>query len=214
MQTSPALSEIDLQQRSSMDRTDSGTSAVLQRHLPGEEGLWVFVGGDLLIFSLFFGLFLTYRAHDVALFEQSQRALSRGLGLLNTILLLTSSLFVATAVTSARRGLHARAANLLTCGIACGVGFGVSKAFEYSAKFAAGITLKTNDFFMFYFMLTGIHMLHVIGATGVLIYLWKCTRAVEHGHHYLSVMEGGAVFWHLVDLLWVVLFALLYLLPR
>jgi nitric oxide reductase NorE protein len=192
-------------------QNDAGT--VPQRHLPGEEGLWVFVGGDLILFALFFGSFLTYRGHDVALFEQSQGALARGLGLLNTILLLTSSLFVASAVTGARQGLHSRASKLLVCGIACGVLFGVSKAFEYSEKFAAGITLKTNDFFMFYFMLTGIHMLHVIVATAVLIYLWKCTRAAEHGPHYLSVMEGGAVFWHLVDLLWVVLFALLYLLP-
>jgi nitric oxide reductase NorE protein len=194
--------------------TDSAASAAKPaRHIPGEEGIWVFVGGDLLVFSLFFGLFLTYRGHNVALFQESQQALTRGLGLLNTIILLTSSLFVAMAVSSARQGYHARAGKLLLGGAASGVAFGISKAVEYSGKFAHGITLKTNDFFMFYFMLTGIHMVHVIVATALLVYLWRTTRATTHGAHYLSTLEAGAIFWHLVDLLWVVLFALLYLLP-
>ncbi len=181
------------------------------RHLPGEEGLWVFIGGDLLVFSLFFGLFLYYRGENLELFEESHRALNRGFGLLNTTLLLTSSLFVATAVASARQALHARAGKLLIAAIACGFGFGISKAFEYAAKFKAGIALDTNEFFMFYFMLTGIHMVHVIIATSVLFYLWTKTRASVRGANYIAVMEAGGVFWHLVDLLWVVLFALLYL---
>ena len=195
----------------------SGTKVVPARHLPGEEGIWVFVGGDLVVFSLFFILFLYYRAQDVVLFERSQHELIRGLGLLNTIILLTSSLFVALAVASARQGLHARAATLLLGGVASGVAFGISKAVEYADKFAHGITLQTNNFFMFYFMLTGIHMVHVIVATGLLIYLWQTTRAATHavtpGPNYISTLEAGAIFWHLVDLLWVVLFALLYLLP-
>ena len=190
----------------------SDAKAKAARHLPGEEGIWVFLGGDLLIFSLFFGLFLNYRTRDVALFEQSQAVLARGFGLINTLILLTSSLFVAMAVSGARQGLRARAAKLLLAGIACGVGFCISKAFEYGATISAGITLKTNDFFMFYYMLTGIHLVHVIAATSVLIYLWTITRAPNHSVTYLSVMEAGTVFWHLVDLLWVVLFALLYLL--
>jgi nitric oxide reductase NorE protein len=108
--------------------------------------------------------------------------------------------------------LHTRAGKLLIAAIACGLGFGSSKALEYSAKFKAGINLNTNEFFTFYFMLTGIHMVHVIIATSVLFYLWTQTRARVHDAKYLSAMEAGGVFWHLVDLLWVILFALLYLL--
>jgi nitric oxide reductase NorE protein len=194
-------------------RSFSAVRKPVLRHLPGEEGLWVFIGGDLLVFSLFFGLFLYYRAQNLAIFEQSHLELNRGLGLLNTLVLLTSSLFVASAVTSARRGFHARAGRLLIAAIACGIVFGASKVFEYSAKFNAGIVFNTNDFFMFYFMLTGIHMVHVIFATGMLFYLWTRTRGVVRSAGYISVMEAGGIFWHLVDLLWVVLFALLYLLP-
>jgi nitric oxide reductase NorE protein len=191
-------------------KPEEDASAV--RHLPGEEGVWVLIGGDLVVFSLLFGLFLYYRGQSVAVFEQSQVALNRGFGLLNTVILLTSSLFVATAVTSARQGFHARAGRLLAAAIVCGIGFGISKTLEYAAKFKAGIIFNTNDFFMFYFMLTGIHMVHVIFATGVLFYLWGRTRGAVHSANYVSVMEAGGVFWHMVDLLWVVLFALLYLL--
>jgi len=194
------------------DVTDTGRSEAPKRHVPGEDGIWVFIGGDLLVFSLFFGLFLRYRAQDVALFEQSHALLSRGFGLVNTIILLTSSLFVAMAVIGARQGFYERSSRLLLGGIASGVAFVISKALEYSAKFEAGITIKTDNFFMFYFMLTGIHLLHVVVATAVLVYLWTLTRAAKRGASYVSVMEAGGVFWHLVDLLWVVLFALFYLL--
>jgi nitric oxide reductase NorE protein len=182
------------------------------RHLPGEEGIWVFISGDLLVFTLFFALFVYYRGQDIPLFELSHRALNRSIGLLNTTILLSSSLLVATAVTSARHGRHARAAKLLLGAIACGVAFGISKTFEYSAKFKVGIGLTTNKFFTFYFMLTGLHMIHVIFATAMLLYMWTRARGNEHGPGYVQVMEAGGVFWHMVDLLWVVLFALLYLL--
>jgi nitric oxide reductase NorE protein len=183
------------------------------RHLPGEEGIWVFITGDLLVFSLLFGLFLDDRSHNVALFEQSRAILGRGFGLFNTLVLLTSSLFVALAVNKARQELRKQAATLLACAIVCGFAFGASKVTEYSSKISHGITPQTNDFFMYYFMLTGIHMFHVIIATVVLFFLWGRTRSTKPDPNYISVMETGAVFWHMVDLLWVILFALLYLLP-
>jgi nitric oxide reductase NorE protein len=192
---------------------DSPIQSKPARHLPGEAGIWIFIGGDLLVFSLFFATFLYYRGANLALFEHSQASLGRGFGLFNTLILLSSSLLVATAVKSAREGLHGRAGRLLVAAMVCGLGFGASKSLEYAAKFHAGITVQTDDFFMFYFMLTGIHMVHVIFATAMLFYLWTQTRAVQRGAHYLNVMEAGGVFWHMVDLLWVALFALLYLLP-
>jgi len=195
--------------------TDAAASTVEgkpKRHLPGEEGMWAFIWGDLLVFTIFFNLFSYYRAHDVALFEHCRELLSRWQGLINTLLLLTGSLFVAVAVSSAREGRHQRAGRLLLCGIACSVGFGVSKVIEYTIKIRHGYTLQTNDFFMFYYMLTGIHMVHVIVATAILVFLWAKTRAPEHDRNYIALMESGGIFWHMVDLLWVVLFALLYLL--
>jgi nitric oxide reductase NorE protein len=86
----------------------------------------------------------------------------------------------------------------------------VSKALEYTAKFKAGITLLTNDFFMYYFVLTGIHLAHVVAGNVVLAVLWHKSRSAPAAGS-LNLYESGATYWHMVDLLWVCLFPLLYL---
>jgi nitric oxide reductase NorE protein len=181
-------------------------------HVPGEAGVWVLILGDMFAFSAFFAVFLVHRAQNVALFSVSQTALERRFGLLNTALLLTSSLFVARAVMAARAGAARPSARLLTFALACGGGFVVSKAFEWGAKIAAGITLNSNEFYGFYYMFTGIHLLHVLVGMGVLSYLLARSRRADPGTSYVAVMEGGGAFWHMVDLIWVLLFALFYLL--
>jgi nitric oxide reductase NorE protein len=181
-------------------------------HIPGEAGVWVLILGDMCAFSAFFAVFLLHRAQNVALFSVSQAALDRRFGLLNTALLLTSSLFVACAAISARAGVRRRSARLLILALACGGGFVGSKAFEWGGKIAAGITLNTNEFYGFYYMFTGIHLLHVLLGMGVLIYLLARSRRGDPGASYVAAMEGGGAFWHMVDLIWVVLFALFYLL--
>jgi len=181
-------------------------------HIPGEAGVWVLILGDMCAFSAFFAVFLVHRAQNVALFSASQATLERRFGLLNTALLLTSSLFVARAVMAARAGARRLSARLLILALACGGGFVGSKAFEWGAKIAAGITLNTNEFYSFYYMFTGIHLLHVLIGMGVLTYLLALSRRGDPGASYVAVMEGGGAFWHMVDLIWVVLFALFYLL--
>ena len=181
-------------------------------HIPGEAGVWVLILGDMVAFSAFFAVFLLHRAQNVALFSVSQAALDRRFGLLNTALLLTSSLFVARAVIAARAGATPWSSRLLIFALACGGGFVVSKAFEWGGKIAAGITLNTNEFYSFYYMFTGIHLLHVLVGMGVLSYLLARSRRADPGVSYVAVMEGGGAFWHMVDLIWVVLFALFYLL--
>ena len=182
-----------------------------KKHLPGEEGVWVFIFGDLLVFAAFFITFAVERLGELELFARSQALLDRQLGLLNTLLLLTSSWCVAQAVGAARRK-DPRGRLLIAGAILLGLGFVVVKFFEYSAKISAGITLNTNSFFIFYYMFTAIHLLHVLIGLGVLTLIY--TRFDRSGQFRadLSLIEGGGAFWHLVDLLWIVLFALLYLL--
>jgi nitric oxide reductase NorE protein len=180
-------------------------------HVPGEEGLWVLIMGDMLVFSIFFATYLVYRAQNVALYVRSQLSMERGYGLLNTGLLLTSSWFVAIAVSDARAGRRERALRMLLGALACGIGFVISKAFEWGGKIRLGITLNSNEFYTFYYMLTGIHLLHVLIGLVVLSYLLARSRRPAPGAGYVAVMEGGGAFWHLVDLLWIVLFALIYL---
>lgn len=181
------------------------------RHMPGEEGAWLFIFGDMIVFAIFFVTFVYYRAQQVELYDQSQLALNQVFGLVNTLLLLTSSWFLAMAVRAFRSGKAQLSRRLIAVTMLFGTGFVVSKGFEWADKFAHGVTVMTNEFFMFYFMFTGIHLVHVLMGLGVLGYLFAHTGRKGDVAGRIGVLESGAAFWHLVDLLWVVLFALIYL---
>ena len=180
-------------------------------HVPGEIGIWIFVIGDLIIFSLLFAVFVYYRSQDVALYVQSQALLNQTYGLINTLLMLTSSWFVASAAHNARRRFAAVSARFIVLAFLCGAGFIGIKYFEYGEKFRADLTIETNDFFMYYYLMTGIHLLHVVIGMGVLLFLWHVVRDADFAEKQVTTLESGASFWHLVDILWIVLFALLYL---
>lgn len=189
-----------------------GVARARMRHLPGEEGVWVFIFGDMSVFAAFFGAYLHARGKAPALFASAQGALNRNLGALNTVLLLVSSLLVVLAVRAMRSPAQRRSAPWLVAGaMAGGVGFVVVKAFEYHEKFAAGITPATNDFFMYYFVLTGVHLGHLLLGLIVLGVLWKLSRKPVLTRRQWIFFEGGACYWHMVDLLWIVLFPLIFL---
>lgn len=178
--------------------------------MPGEPGIWFFISGDLLVFSLFFATILFYRGQNPGLFAESQAQLNQAYGLINTLLMLTSSWGVASAVRAARHG-RAGAAYGFLLAFVCGAAFAVIKVLEYREKILAGITLNSNDFYMLFFMFTGIHFLHVLIGMGVLLYLWWTCRSRLAASTTMRNLESGASFWHVVDVLWIVLFALLYL---
>ncbi len=171
----------------------------------------MFVLGDMLLFSLFFGTFLYYRNEQIELFLEAQLLLNRHYGAVNTLLLLTSSWFIARAVGLYRIGNAAPAKQFIAFAFLCGLGFAVIKVIEFGEKFAAGITLNTNDFFMYYYMFTGIHFVHVLIGLGVLLLMWR-TAGRTPTQRSIMTLENGATFWHMVDLLWIVLFPLIYLL--
>ena len=182
-----------------------------QRHLPGEEGVWIFIFGDMMIFSLFFLVFLYYRNLDIAGFMASQAQLNLNYGGINTILLLTSSWFVALGLKAVRLQKTQLASRLFSLALGCGIGFGFVKFLEWGEKIRAGFVLTSNDFFMYYYIFTGIHFLHVIIGMGVLLFLISKARAGQCEAADISTYESGGAYWHMVDLLWIVLFPLLYL---
>ena len=141
-------------------------TASKQKTLPGHEGIWIIIFGDLLVFSLFFGTFFYYRSAHIDVYQTGQDSLNEYFGLINTFLLLTSSWLVAMSLHKARlKNLPAFRKNILAA-MALGIGFCLSKIIEYREKFAAGKTVVTDEFHMFYFMYTGIHMVHVcVGLT-------------------------------------------------
>lgn len=182
-----------------------------QTHLPGEPGLWPFILGDMIVFSLFFGVFVYYRAQNVPLFTQSQATLNQAFGAGNTFLMLSSSWFVALAIHAARDNLAKSASRFIALAGACGAAFVVAKSLEYSEKIGAGYFITTNDFYMYYYVLTGIHLVHVIIGLAVLAFLWHTTRSGTLDEKCVNVLETGASYWHMVDILWIILFPLLYL---
>jgi len=187
------------------------TDYVKPRRLPGVEGIWVFIGADSVIFAILFMSFMQDRLKNPAVFEASRHTLNMHLGGIDTLILLTSSWSVALAVQAMKRDQIDREPRLLLGGAVTGLMFMVSKSAEYFQKFAHGITPGTNPFYMWYFTLTGIHLAHVAAGASLLTYLWVRSRRGTYDHLHRAVPESVASFWHLVDLLWVVLFPLLYL---
>jgi nitric oxide reductase NorE protein len=187
-------------------------TAAARPHLPGEPGLWIFILGDMLVFGLMFCTYLFYRADAPDLYARSQQLLNRPIGMVNTLVLLTSSWFIAAAVQDAQKRKRSQLiAWKLGAGWCCGLLFLILKSVEYAEKFHAGINVTTNDFFMFYFVLTGVHFLHVLAGLAVMGYFWRRYINDRDGLVAPHNLESGAVFWHLIDLLWIVLFPLLYL---
>jgi nitric oxide reductase NorE protein len=189
-------------------QTAPDTAARRTTHMPGDGAMWVMVLGDLIIFGTYFIIFMIYRAMAPQEFLHSQQHLDINIGVINTLVLITSSLFIALSAQAARANDHDRALQLTYLGGLCGVAFILIKAYEWSAKIAQGYTLASNQFFMFYYMLTGVHLFHV--SLGLVI-LGVVVRELRNPHRRrASMVESGATYWHMVDLLWVVIFALLY----
>jgi nitric oxide reductase NorE protein len=187
------------------------TTSAPARRIPGESGTWVFLFGDMLVFGAFFATFMVERAKAPDVFDMARRTLHLGVGLANTLVLLTSSLFVVVALGALRSGARHIARPAVTAAMACGGVFIALKVFEYHSLVTDGHGVGANHFYLYYFILTGVHLLHVCVGLAVLTFLLTQTRRHELSDNRMAVIEGGACFWHLVDLLWIVLFPLLYL---
>jgi len=178
-------------------------------HLPGESSMWFFIIGDLLIFGVYFISYMIYRGQNQELFLQSQQHLNQGVGAINTIVLLTSSLFVALGTQAARDGKKSDAYRLWALALALGAAFPLLKMIEWIPKIGAGLTAGKNLFFTYYYMMTGLHLCHVLLGLVIMGFVMRNLRASTQPN--IKFVETGAMYWHMVDLLWLVLFALFYL---
>lgn len=176
-------------------------------HLPGDGHMWVMVLGDLAIFGGYFVIFMIHRTMSPEAYLASQQHLDINLGVVNTIVLLTSSWCVARGVHAMGAGDPERAMRLVyACGV-LGVVFVAIKAYEWWSHISQGFT-NSDEFFSFYYVLTGVHLLHVVIG---LVVLGVVVRELRNPcRRRVSMVESGATYWHMVDLLWVVIFALLY----
>jgi len=178
------------------------------RVIPGQPDIWVLVLLEALVFTAYFAVYLFHRSAHSEAFLSSQAKLSPWLGTLDTLLLLASSLFMLWCVQATRAGAF-RSATTSACITAfLGVAFLVSKITEWIMLVHGGHGFTSNEFFEYYFFLTGIHLVHLlIGfvVIGVIIYQLRSPARRSR-----ELVETCATYWHTVDLLWVLIFSLLY----
>jgi nitric oxide reductase NorE protein len=187
------------------------SNTVSQEDLPGDFAIWIFIFAEMLAFGVLFVAYAFTRAQNIELFNASQLTLSRTSGAINTLVLITSSYFVVRGVAAIKHGMNKQCAHWLTGAFLLGGVFVCIKMVEFHAKFAADITMSTNNFYMFYLSLTFFHFMHVLmGMVIIAIIIIKAKRGGYSAQDYVGV-ETGASFWHMVDFLWIILFPLVYI---
>ncbi|MDR3417255.1 MAG: cytochrome c oxidase subunit 3 family protein [Nevskia sp.] len=188
--------------------TGSGATGGRVRYVPGQPDMWAFVLFEALIFSSYFIVYMIRRGSDPDLFLASQERLSPAFGVSNTLVLLLSSWLMARCVQASREKKYDVALGQVILVAICGLLFAGLKLFEWSREMGEGLRFSTNEFFSFYYFLTAIHLLHVlIGfvALGVAVYQLRSPLSRSQ-----EIVETCATYWHMVDFLWVIIFALLY----
>lgn len=177
---------------------------------PGGLLLWIIIYVELLTFGMGIAAVAYYGSLDRTAFHQDSLQLNKSIATLNTLLLLTSGYFVVKAVQDFKAALPKKCGSQLLWAAAAGLGFLVLKMLEYSAKIEAGLDMNYSTFFMFYWLLTGFHWIHVlVGVVILLILRFQILKKPEELK--LEDLEGGAAFWHMCDLIWLLLFPVLYL---
>jgi nitric oxide reductase NorE protein len=183
------------------DLADKNKSA---RFVPGQPDMWAFVLFETLVFTAYFGFYLFYRARSPQLFLHSQAQLDLRIGVFNTLVLLLSSWSVARCVQSSRAGAYRAARRDVIITAALAAVFLFFKVFEWARLVRTGNGFDSNDFFTYYFFLTGIHFVHLlIGFVVLGVIVYQLRRSQE-------LVETCATYWHTVDFLWVLIFALMY----
>ncbi len=194
-----------------------------RQHATARLGMWVFLSSESLLFAGLLALYAAYRFMYAAEFHAASAHANLLIGTVNTYILLTSSLTMALSLHAAQHGLRRRTVMFLSLTIALGLAFDVLKVVEYAGHLAEGIApggyytfaaLPAHGavlYFTLYYLLTGLHALHVTG--GIVMLIWLAVRAhrgrfTAHDH---IALELGGLYWHLVDLVWIFLWPLLYL---
>ncbi len=187
-----------------MDKTQT-------KPLPGDFAIWIFIFAELLVFGVLFVAYAFTRSNNIEQFNHYQQFLDREIGAVNTVLLITSSYFVVMAVNAIKKDQTQLCIKWLIAALLCGFGFLFFKSMEFNDKFSEGISLSTNTFYMFYLSLTFFHFMHVILGMIILAAIALKAHRGEYSATEHTGVETGASYWHMVDLVWIILFPLIYI---
>ena len=174
-------------------------------------GVWTFLATEVLLFGALFTAYTIFRMKYPALFRVEHAKLDRVLGAVNTVVLITSSFTVVLGVDAIKRGKARLLEACFGATILLAAVFLCVKYVEYAAKFHHGLYPRTNLFFSLYFMMTGLHGVHVLLGMGLLSYVIVLSRRGRLSKAWHTPAEMSGLYWHFVDLVWIYLFPLLYL---
>lgn len=189
-------------------------------------GMWLFLATELLLFGGLFAAFAIYRWQYFDEFHEASKELNVWYGTVNTAVLLFSSYLAVLALDAAQHGNNKKVVRCIWGTLFCAVGFLVIKSIEYTGKAAHGLFPGTfhhgvpfseyafdtyGPYFGLYYCMTGLHALHVIIGMGILIWVLLLARKGRFSEDYYTPVEVGALYWHFVDVIWIYLFPLLYL---
>ncbi len=177
---------------------------------PGDLAIWIFILAELSVFALLFVVYAFTRHYHLELFNLYQQQLDQTAGLINTLTLITSSYFVVRAVSAIKLGNSQRCSQWLWAAIALGALFLLVKGVEYQHHFSQGIGLSTNLFYTFYIAMTFFHFMHVVMGMVILTVVAKKAGRGGYSSTEHTGVETGASYWHMVDLVWLILFPLIY----
>jgi cytochrome c oxidase subunit III len=185
-------------------------------------GMWLFIFTELLLFGVLFVIYAVYRYMNHEAFHMAAEELDMYIGAINTIILLISSMTIAMSTTALQK--KNKSFTLILCGITFLLGFVflVNKFFEWGGKFDHGIIPGSDElinnfsqgeilFFGLYFIMTGLHALHIIiGLVLIAVVMWRIHSGKVHSERSV-LLENTGLYWHLVDIIWIFLFPLFYL---
>jgi nitric oxide reductase NorE protein len=177
-----------------MEAAANPPAAMNRQDLPGDFAIWIFIFAELLVFGIFFLAYAFARANNVELFSKYQQYLDRESGAVNAI----------------KHNAAETCARWLGLAVLSGGVFIGFKLMEFGAKHADGITLSTNTFYMFYLSLTFFHFMHILMGVVILTVVGVTARRGDYSAENHTGVETGASYWHMVDLVWIVLFPLVY----
>ena len=178
---------------------------------PGGILLWIVIFLELFTFGIALIAMIVYSKDEPEVFHNSRLLLNSTFGAINTIFLLTSGFFMAKSVENFKANNKSKSSLYLKLTMLGGVLFLILKSVEYYGKIGAGLTMGYNTFFSFYWMLTLFHVIHVIVGLVILISIYFGIKK-EKTSTKLEDIEASAAFWHMCDLVWLLLFPVIYLL--
>ncbi|HBY87164.1 MAG TPA: cytochrome-c oxidase, partial [Colwellia sp.] len=172
--------------------------------------MWFFILAELTVFAIFFIGFSVSEQLNEEMFSLGKAQLHQTAGLINTIALITSSFFVALALTKIHKAQAKQSVLLLLIAKAFAIIYISVKIWEYLSLFEQGITIETNTFFTLYFLITAFHLMHVLLGMVILSFIARSAWQGKYQNNDVSGFEAGTSYWHMVDLLWIILFPLIY----